>query len=314
MNKGILPNVNNTEGLSAYCEQLFSVMENSPREALPERDLPDDGIRILCQQILALSDTGKELFFGRYCYRMSDDAMQTIFGTTFPAGRLQYYKSILSSAHNMNEGERISERSYQRASEMALDQEVERIEKEANTQRILTFPNEPKRIIRVLMKGVAAALIILSLGFMTAMTVNAEFRERVVNWFIETFSEYSKVQTSSGQDITTEDLRSYEPTYIPERYAHMDTVESDNEITYLYEDDEGSILYISFVLPGVEVGINTENIEIQEMEFRGEEAYMAFDDENRGTFAFVLDGIPVFIGGQMSEEDAMAIANGIEKR
>ena len=111
-----------------------------------------------------------------------------------------------------------------------------------------------------------------------------------------------------------EDLRSYYPAFIPERYAHTDTVESNHDIVYSYEDDEGNILYISFTLPGTEVGINTENMEIKTLEFREEEAFMAFNDKNEGTFAFVLDGIPVFIGGRMSEEEAMAIANGIEKR
>ncbi|MBQ6734365.1 MAG: hypothetical protein IJR00_05590 [Lachnospiraceae bacterium] len=314
MNKGISPNVNNAEEMNAYFEQLFSAAEKSLLEELPQRELSDEGICVLCQQILALSDTGKELFYGRYCYQMSNDAMQTVFGTSFPAGRLQYYKSLLSSAHNLKEGERISERSYQKASEMALDQDMERTEKEANRQKMLVFPAGTKKIIRVLAKGIVAAMVILTVGFTTAITVNAEFRERVINWFIETFTEYSKVQTSSDQDITIEDLRSYYPAHIPERYTHTETVILDIEIAYYYEDPEGNTLYIRFSIPGTEVGINTENMEIKALEFRGEEAFMAFDDENRGTFAFVVDGIPIFIGGQMSEEEAMAIANGIEKR
>ena len=314
MNKDISLNENHKEGLSAYFEQLFSVMENRTQETLPERELSDDGIRVLSQQIIALSDTGKELFYGRYCYQMSDDAMQAIFGTSFPAGRLQYYKSILSSAHKLAEGERISERSFQRASEMSQDQDMERTEKAAITQKMFAFPRRTKKNTRLLEKGIAAAMIILAVGFTTAITVNADFRKQVVNWFIETFTGYSKVQTSSGQDITMEDLRSYYPAFIPERYAHTDTVESNHDIVYSYEDDEGNILYISFTLPGTEVGINTENMEIKTLEFREEEAFMAFNDKNEGTFAFVLDGIPVFIGGRMSEEEAMAIANGIEKR
>ena len=38
-----------------------------------------------------------------------------------------------------------------------------------------------------------------------------------------------------------------------------------------------------------------------------------FDEDSRGTLVFSLDGIPVYISGRISEDEAYAIADGIVK-
>ena len=314
MEKQIALDMNLAEGLGRYFDELFASLESHPEDKYSERELSDEEVNALSRQILSLSDTGRELFYGRYCFLMSDEAMHVMFGTAFPAGRLRYYKAILSSSHNLPDGEVISERAFKKAAGIALDMDMELTEKEANGQKIISLPRGARSVILKISKGVAAAIVIFAVGLTTAMTVNAEFREKVVNWFIETFAEFSIFNTTSEKEITIEDLRAYHPTYIPERYQHIDTVESPVGITYTYADEQGYILYIDISFPNIDAGINTENMEIRKLEYRGEEAYMMFDSENGGTFAFVLDGTPVYIGGMMNENEAMAIADGIEKR
>ena len=314
MGKQATLDLNHAEGLSRYFEELFETLESYQETEYAERELSDEEVNALSMQILSLSDTGRELFYGKYCFLMSDEAMHVMFGTTYPTGRLRYYKAIISSPYNLLDGEVISERSFKKAAGIALDMDMEMIEKEADAQKIVSLPRGARRVILKISKGVAAAIVLFAVGFTTAMTVNAEFREKVVNWFVETFAEFSIFNTTSEKEITIEDLRTYHPTYIPERYQYIDTVESSAGITYTYADEEGNILYIDFSFSKIDVGINTEKMEIRKLDYRGEDAYMMFDGENRGTFAFVLEGTPVYIGGMMEENEAMAIADGIEKR
>ena len=51
-----------------------------------------------------------------------------------------------------------------------------------------------------LLQGVskaAAILLAVSIGFSTAMVTNAEFREKVLEWIVETYPKYSKIRLQS---------------------------------------------------------------------------------------------------------------------
>ena len=301
------------DALEEFFLARFEAAEEDASGVHKQTDLSYDDVCILSDQILALPEDARELFYGRYCFGMSEEAMQTMFGTPSPVGKLQYYKAILSFAHNLTKEETVSDQSFLEASEMALEADMKETEKECAEQGIIPFPHKARRVFLNVGKGIAAAVVILAVSFTTAVTVNAEFREKVVRWFIETFKEFSIFNTSTGEEITIEDLKSYQPTYIPERYQHIGTSETPVSISFSYAAEDGEALYVTFTLPGIDFLTDTENMEIQKLEYMGGEAYMMFDEDSRGTLAFSLDGIPVYISGRIIEDEAYAIADGIVK-
>lgn len=301
------------DALEEFFLARFEEAEEDTPKMYKQIDLSHDDACILTEQILALPEDARELFYGQYCFGMSAETLQTMFSVPSPIGKLQYYKSILSSAHKLTKEETISEQSFREASEMALDEDVEQTEKECAGQGIIPFSNRTIHLFRGIGKGAAAAAVIFAVGFASAVTVNAEFREKVVRWFIETFKEFSVFNSSSNEELTIEDLKSYHPTFIPERYQHIGTSETPVSISFSYAAEDGEALYVTFTLPGIDFLTDTENMDIQKLEYMGGEAYMMFDEDSRGTLAFSLDGIPVYISGQISEDEAYAIADGIVK-
>ena len=304
---------NEEEKLSRYFERIFSSIEREPREELSETDLPDDAIHVLCEQILSLSDKGKELFYGRYCFMLSDDAMQTMFGTAFPAGRLRYYKEMFSAAHNLPRDETISERSFQKASELALDRDMKRTKKEANAQRTTEAGHEWKRITYRFLKGVVAAIIILAIGFTTAMTVNAEFRKRVVNWFVHRFNTHSTFYNMVDIETSIEELVRYQPEYIPERYEIAERTETSEGLIYRYTEQNSSTLYVIINMPDKDIALDTEGMEILTTTFEGEEAYY-YSSANKSVFVFSKDGYAMYISGNITLEECEQIAKKIKKQ
>ena len=81
----------------------------------------------------------------------------------------------------------------------------------------------------------------------------------------------------------------------------------------MYQDESLNQMSIILQIPGNESSIDTEGLVIEEITWNGERAIFMTDDNDYGTFACSIDGIPVFIGGYLSKEEMLAIANGIEK-
>ncbi|MBR5970522.1 MAG: DUF4367 domain-containing protein [Lachnospiraceae bacterium] len=168
-----------------------------------------------------------------------------------------------------------------------------------------------KRILSKVWKSVAAVFIVISAGFLLAFTTNAEFRGKVINWYLTTFRQNSVVQPETDDAVTMEHLREYRPSYMPERYRLVETLEAERWIVYGYQDDEAKMLDITLQIPGVISSIDTQGLEMKTLLFHDEIAYLVTGGEGYGTFVFSVDGIPVLIDGYASPEEMLQIAEGI---
>lgn len=112
----------------------------------------------------------------------------------------------------------------------------------------------------------AAVLLAVSIGFSTAMVTNAEFREKILEWIVETYPKYSKirldgVQNRSGSDRAGE-LASFQITYIPDGYklVYQSNLETMKHFRYVNSAEQSIIIQI---VPGDgSNNYNTEGAEV----------------------------------------------------
>lgn len=112
----------------------------------------------------------------------------------------------------------------------------------------------------------AAVLLAVSIGFSTAMVTNAEFRENILEWIVETYPKYSKirldgVQNRSGSDRAGE-LASFQITYIPDGYklVYQSNLETMKHFRYVNSAEQSIIIQI---VPGDgSNNYNTEGAEV----------------------------------------------------
>lgn len=113
----------------------------------------------------------------------------------------------------------------------------------------------------------AAILLAVSIGFSTAMVTNAEFREKILEWIVETYPKYSKirldgVQNRSGSDRAGE-LASFQITYIPDGYklVYQSNLETMKHFRYVNSAEQSIIIQI---VPGDgSNNYNTEGAEVK---------------------------------------------------
>ena len=98
------------------------------------------------------------------------------------------------------------------------------------------------------------------------MVTNAEFREKVLEWIVETYPKYSKirldgVQNRSGSDRASE-LDSFQITYIPDGYelVYQSNLETMKHFRYVNSAEQSIIIQI---VPGDgSNNYNTEGAEV----------------------------------------------------
>ena len=297
---------------ASFEDEIRQLNRSEEADMRQELVLTEDRIRDLSMRILAMPEDAKELFFGHYCFKMETDAIGKVFHLDAPLGRFCYYKNLISTAMGVDSGQQISEDSFQKASKIALDRYVEQAKQDATELQSKQKVKGKNRVWKYAARWVAAAAI-LFVGLGVTITSNAEIRRIIIEWYMRVFPTHSVVQTVTETEITIETLRAYRPGYIPEQYQFVEKMELSYEISYVYQDESLNQMSIILQIPGNESSIDTEGLVIEEITWNGERAIFMTDDNDYGTFACSIDGIPVFIGGYLSKEEMLAIANGIEK-
>ena len=111
-----------------------------------------------------------------------------------------------------------------------------------------------------------AAIIIL---FASAMSVSA-VRVAVFEFITEVYEKFTNIffnESRSSQD-TADGFTIYEPTYIPEGFELVNK-NIDGLILLEYEKGNDFISYSQQCLENVSMHINTEGVELEELEFKG---------------------------------------------
>ena len=274
-------------------------------------DLPQARIRELSDKILLLPHHGIVLLFSRYCFRLSPEETEMFFHLKNAKGQFRFYSELLSSCMGLAENQMISDASFSKACKAALKNYLRAELKEGifdKTYKRSKLSVPPRKIG----KAVAVAVITLTLLFSTCMVANAQFREKVIAWVIETFEKYSVFELRSDGETERSDLHSYKPTYLPEGAELMETIEQTVFIGYKYIIGGSESFSIWIGQTDIRIYTDAENADIEPLDRDGVTGYF-FRKDDLKYMCFERDGCFFSVYGSLDMEELIKIAAGITR-
>ena len=155
-------------------------------------------------------------------------------------------------------------------------------------------------------------LITITLLFSTAMVANAQFREKVIAWVVETFEKYSIFELQSDGENTQPDLQSYKPAYLPDRAELQNTVELPEFIIYKYKIGNSDYFNIQLSQSDTRTYVDTESADIETLDMNGVTGYF-FKKDGLNYVCFERDGAFFSVYGSLDVDELIKIAAGITK-
>ena len=204
------------EAANASFEKDIEVRSAADNDAYSCVDLPKAKIRELSEKILHLPHQGIVLLFSRYCFRLSPQETEK-FQMKNAKGRFHFYRELLSLSMGLSSEQVISEDSLNQACKIAMKDYL-RMELKKDPDVNNVGKNRTSIAFKRFSKAVAVATITITLLFSTAMVVNAQFREKVIAWVVETFEKYSSFEVQRDGENTQADLQDYHlPIFLMDR-------------------------------------------------------------------------------------------------
>lgn len=274
---------------------------NEWEESVNEINLNSSGISKLAKLIEGLPQKGQEIMLGVYAFDLTPENIEVLYGISEVDLRRKFFEKMLARDMGLNNGERISKTAISKACHKVM----------IGLEKKDSSDNKVSNVISIFIRTAAAILIIGILSFGTAMGVNAEFRESVSKWFIETFSEYSIFRLENDNAVNT-DLSDYTISYVPDRFSYTRVEKYDDIISFTYEDIEGNYLSIDIERPGENDYVDTENTSMELLDFNGAEARYYYK-EDYSLLVTSIDGYALYVTGPVSKEEILKIAYGIQR-
>lgn len=268
----------------------------------------------------------RNILFFRYCFNNTPAEIDKVFEIENTLGKLPYIQRMLSSFMRF-ESSWIDESSMKKACEIALVEELKDYE---NTQ-ILHKPNysnsfkrklknikikqNPNNIFLLIVKRVAISLLIFFLSFSAILVVNIEAREKVFDWIIEMFPEFSIfIPKDLDEDSGLVELTSFKINYIPDGFELMNINEGHKMIIYNYISENNQEFYIKILASSGEDKsyYDTEGSKIDEVNVKGIQAY-TWETDKMTYLIWYIDGIEYHIVGNLNRDDILKVAENISK-
>lgn len=299
------------EAANASFEKDIEVRSAADDDAYSCIDLPKAKLRELSEKILHLPHQGIILLFSRYCFRLSPQETEKFFQMKNAKGRFRFYRELLSSSMDLSSEQVISDDSLNQACRIAMKTYL-RMELKEDPAANSAGKRRTHIAFRRLGKAVAAAAITITLLFSTAMVANAQFREKVIAWVVETFEKYSSFELQSDGANTQPDLQSYKPTYLPDGAELQNTVELPEFYGYEYAIDDTAYFSIWLSQSDIRIYIDAENADVEPFDKDGIAGYF-FKKEDLNYVCFERDACSFSVYGSLDMDELIKIAAGIAK-
>jgi len=279
-------------------------------------DLHQQQIHELSKKILLLPHQGRVLLLSRYCFRLSPEETEMFFHLENAKGRFRFYKELLSSSMGVEAGHMISDDTFGKACHIALKGYLHNeLEEDADDEA--AGNNRTHIAFRKVWKTVAVAAITLTLLFSTCMVANAQFRERVISWVIETFEKYSIFELHGDELDELQDLTEYQAGYLPDGAILQDTTKQPNTepgvVIRKYAISESEFFDIVITQSDNRVYFDTENTEIEPFDKGGVTGYF-FQKDGMSYICFERDGCFFSVYGTADADELLKVAAGITKK
>lgn len=260
-------------------------------------------ISALSDAILNLPHEGICLIFGKFCFGFDMTVMSKLYGFEHPSLDLYYYLDLLCYKLGLSDGEMLSMLSIKRAGQLSMRTYID---KEFYSGRSMKMSIARKLLI---------AAIISVLSFTTALAVSPQLRALVGNWVIEIWEDYGQFKLESEEVVTPPKLGMYIPSYVPEGFELVDTVQLHSLICYEYEKTESERFDITVTLPNQKIYLSAEDSEIITIQINGLDAIYfckVFDDIGPWHYiVFEKEGYAIYVEGSISKEELIRIAKSI---
>ena len=299
------------EAADASFEKNIESLAAADNDACSYVDLPKAKIQELSEKILRLPHQGIVLLFSRYCFRLSPKETEKFFQLENAKGRFRFYRELLSSNMGFSSAQVISDDSLNQACKIAMKNYL-RMELKEDPVASSAGKRRTHIAFRRLGKAVAATAITITLLFSTAMVANAQFREKVIAWVVETFEKYSIFELQSDGENTQPNLQSYKPTYIPDGAELQNTVEVPEFYGYEYVIDDIDYFSIWLSQSDIRIYIDAENADIEPFDKDGVKGYF-FKKEGLNYVCFERDGCSFSVYGTLDMDELIKISAGITK-
>jgi len=300
------------EAANASFEKDIEVRAADDNDTYSCVDLPKAKIRELSEKILHLPHQGIVLLFSRYCFRLSPQETEKFFQMKNTKGRFRFYRELLSSSMDLSSEQVISDASLNHACKIAVKDYL-RTELKEDAAASSAGKSWTHIVFRRFGKAVAVAAITITLLFSTAMVANAQFREKVIAWVVETFEKYSSFELQSDRENAQTGLQNYKPTYLPDGSELLDTVEQSEMIVYEFAINNSGGFEILLSKSDTKVYLNTENTEITPFD-QNEIAGYYFKKGDLNYVCCDRDGYFIAIYGSIDTDELIKIAAGITRK
>lgn len=301
-------------------------MDKLSMNSIRHQSLSDDQVNQLARKIVLLPSEYRNILFFRYCFNNTSYETENILEIENAISKLRYIQKMLSGFMGLGNSW-IADNSMEMACEIALIEDT----KDYDNIKVLHEPNYSKsfrqrlkdinikqgnyRLLVLIAKRVAIFILICILSFSAVLAVNAEVRERVFDWIIEVYEKFS-IFTSQNmdEDNNSIELTSLKINYIPIGFELVNINKGRNALIYNYLANNNQEFYIKLVDSFGENKsyYDTENVEIEEIIFKGSQGYMWRTDEMT-YLIWNQDGIECHVIGTLSKDEILKVAENILK-
>lgn len=263
----------------------------------------------LAEKILLLPHEWQSLLYFRYCFGSSPHEAEQMLDIAQARGRLGYLRQSLSLALGLPDGTVATDTSMGLGCAVALQVYLQTLEAEATPDETVDYPLHKRPVIslwRKLRRGVAVAAAVVMLTFSTAMVANAELREQVISWLVETFPQFSVFMPNSIQNETAVSPHDLSIQYIPEGFILGDTLSDDSIIARYYTNATGEEIEIIFAI-NTTFNLDTEDADLYEIVIKESQAFW-WKKDGSVNMVWQQDGVECRIKAAVPLEEVLKIA------
>ena len=161
----------------------------------------------------------------------------------------------------------------------------------------------------------AAAMIALAcvLTFGTLMAASAEFRERVIQWIVETYEKYSVFEVKDDKNAATADPLAYTFSYLPDGAELVNSIEGSFYADYRYEMNDSQYIDILICPADQRVYVDTEGAEIHPLQIGDLEGYW-FSKDTLRYVCYEMDGCQFSLCGTVDIDELLKVAASVERK
>lgn len=257
----------------------------------------------LSEAILSLPHEGLCTILGIYCFHFNKALMSKLYGIENSDLENYFYMNLLCYKIGLSNGEMISDLSAKRASQLAIKKYLD-----------IEFYNgsySKRRIVR----NVLIAALIAVMGFITVVASCPPTPKNPFSWYVVKERDDVLFELKSDIEVAPLEPGMCCPTYIPEGFELVNTVEQPTLLSYEYDNGLGDNFYICVSMPNQRIYLSGEDSDILNISVNGKDAfYFVQSSENDSDCRYIVfekNGYAIDIISNLSQEELVKIAESI---